>query len=136
MAVSVEIKGLQELQREQERIIRELAGAPMLEAMRDSTLTVQRYARQNAPWDTGRLRASILPEVQSEGKIIMGIVGSNVEYAPYQEFGTGAYAMYPTAKSARMSGGIQPRLYLTNALKTAEPAIIKRFERAVTEVIR
>src|SRR5512139_1604451 len=107
MAATVDIKGLKELQKKMEQVIKDLHGAPMLNAMRDSTLTVQRYAKQNAPVDTGRLRASILPEVVSDAEMLLGIVGSNVEYAPYQEFGTGPHAMYPTAKSTKMKGGIR-----------------------------
>jgi hypothetical protein len=60
----------------------------MIEAMRDSTLLVVRDARKNAPVDTGRLRASIVPEVRRRERTIEGIVGSNVVYAPYMELGT------------------------------------------------
>ena len=38
--------------------------------------------------DTGRLRASITPEVRQQGNDTVGVVGSNVKYAPFQELGT------------------------------------------------
>lgn len=41
---------------------------------------------------TGALKASITHEVVREGGQIEGYVGTNVEYAPYQEFGTGKFA--------------------------------------------
>src|SRR5512135_1298247 len=71
-----------------DQMARDVTGEPMIEAMRDSTLVVTRSARQNAPVDIGRLRASIVPEVRQRDRIVVGIVGSNVVYAPYQEFGT------------------------------------------------
>ena len=40
------------------------------------------------PVDTGRLRASITPDVVQRDTVVQGLVGSNVLYAPYQEFGT------------------------------------------------
>ena len=50
---------------------------------------VKRDAKLLAPVDTGRLRNSIQHKIEKfQGKII-GSVYSNVEYAPYIEFGTG-----------------------------------------------
>lgn len=50
---------------------------------------IQADAKSNCPVDTGRLRASITTNVQTDGDTVIGIVGTNVEYAPYVEFGTG-----------------------------------------------
>lgn len=58
------------------------------------------YAKQGAPVDTGRLRNSLQHEMEGEDTID---IGSNVEYATYQELGT--------------SRGIRPKLFLTNAGK-------------------
>ena len=44
------------------------------------------YARANAPVDTGRLRNSITFETLSDEDAV--VIGSNVEYAPYQELST------------------------------------------------
>ncbi|MGM9937488.1 MAG: HK97-gp10 family putative phage morphogenesis protein [Candidatus Ornithomonoglobus sp.] len=41
---------------------------------------------------TGALKASITHEIVQEGKELVGYVGTNTEYAPYQEFGTGKFA--------------------------------------------
>ena len=46
--------------------------------------TAERAAMQLAPVDTGRLRASISHIVDDN----MVAIGTNVEYAPYQELGT------------------------------------------------
>ena len=44
------------------------------------------YAAGLAPVDTGNLKNSLTSEVHMEEKAVY--VGTNVEYAPYQEFGT------------------------------------------------
>ena len=49
-------------------------------------LQVENYAKANAPVDTGALRNSITSQVL-EGEHAVEI-GSNIEYAPYQELGT------------------------------------------------
>ena len=47
---------------------------------------VTNYARANAPVDTGRLKNSITFETLSDEDAV--VIGSNVEYAPYQELST------------------------------------------------
>ena len=49
---------------------------------------VERSARQKAPRDSGDLRRSITSRVEGD----KGIVFTPLEYAPYQEFGTGIFA--------------------------------------------
>lgn len=48
----------------------------------------ERYAKELCPVDTGNLRNSISHEVDDTTVY----VGTNTEYAPYVEFGTGIYA--------------------------------------------
>ena len=119
--IDIEVKGLRELQRKTDQMVSDLHGTPILNAMRDSTLLVTRKARINAPVDTGRLRASILPEVRAAQNEVLGVVGSNVIYAPYQELGT--------------RRGIKPKRYLQRAFEDSEMQIIARFDRAVNEVV-
>lgn len=83
--IRLEIKNLRETQRKMERMVKDLRGTPFLQAIRKATLIVERGAKHNAPVDTGRLRASIIPQVTRRDRVVRGIVGSNVEYAPYQE---------------------------------------------------
>ena len=132
--IDIEVKGLKEIQAKMTQMVVDLHGAPVLNAMRDSTLMVQRDARIAAPVDTGRLRASIVPEVKVAADQVQGIVGSNVEYAPYQEFGTGVYAMYPTSRSWK-TGGVKPKLFLTRAFTKNEDNIRRRFDRAIEVII-
>ena len=58
------------------------------------------YAKQGAPVDTGRLRNSLHHEMEGEDTVD---IGSDVEYAIYQELGT--------------SRGIKEKRFLTNAGK-------------------
>lgn len=61
--------------------------------MEKACLIVERQAKQDCPVDMGTLRASISHEVDSDGKEIIGRIGSNLEYAPYVHNGTGIYAI-------------------------------------------
>lgn len=52
-------------------------------------IMAQNRARQLAPVDTGRLRASIVSKTTASTRTLEAVeVGTNVEYAPYVEFGT------------------------------------------------
>ena len=90
MSEGLSVRGVEEVQRKMEQAVRDLEGGPMLQAMRDCTLLVERDAKKNASAsvNTGMLRASILPEVRGEGHAIMGVVGSNLLYAAAVELGS------------------------------------------------
>lgn len=54
---------------------------------------VQGDAKDLAPVDQGQLRNSIYTKVEEKDDEVTGIVYTNVEYAPYVEFGTGPKGM-------------------------------------------
>lgn len=60
------------------------------EAMKTVGMQAENYARANAPVDTGRLRNSITSQVLNGEKAV--VIGTNVDYAPYQELGTSKMA--------------------------------------------
>lgn len=60
-------------------------------ALESCGLTADGYAKKLCPVDTGRLRNSIT-HIVDESELSV-TVGTNVEYAPYVELGTGKY--YP-----------------------------------------
>lgn len=124
-AVSIEIQGLEETQRAMTKIVADLNGPPMVNAMRNATLLVQRSARMFAPVDTGRLRASITPQVTASPSIggVQGIVGSNVEYAPFVEF-----------RPARHKVGRTH--YLRDAVLENKDRIFREISGAVQRIIR
>ncbi len=84
----LELRRLKETQAKATQMLRDLQGEPMVEAMRDSTLLVQRSGRQYASVDTGRWRASITPEVRVSHAEVVGVVGSNLVYAPFAHDGS------------------------------------------------
>jgi len=148
---SGQIQGAVETRDEMDRMVRELQGEPMLEGMRDATLMVTRSARQHSPVDRGRLRSNIGPEVRMEGREVIGVVGSNLTYAPPMEFG--ARPHWPPLSAlvvwARRHGtsayvvaraiarrGLKPRSYLRDALKENAQAIFDRLSRAVRKITR
>lgn len=116
----IEIRGLEELQRDLEKAAQKLP--PGLErVMGKATLVVERRAKKIVVVDTGRLRASIAPEVKRIGGDVRGIVGSNVVYAPYVERGT-----------RRMKA----RPYLSKAVQEKEKTILKILDKFTGVIVK
>lgn len=65
-------------------------------ALTSGALFIQAQASENAPVDTGRLRASIGTEVHED----YALIGTNVEYAPYVELGTSRQDAQPYLRPA------------------------------------
>jgi HK97 gp10 family phage protein len=120
-AIRVEVRGLKEVQQKMEQLAKDVCGTPMRDAMRTATLLVERSAKINAPVDTGRLRASITPEVRMTTVTVQGIVGSNVVYAPFQEF--------------KGRDKPQGRFYLRRAIESNLAKIKELLSRAVGAVV-
>lgn len=64
-------------------------------ALEEASVIVEQRAALLAPVDTGLLRKSISHRVIDRNGYPVGQVGTNVEYAPYQEFGTSKMAAQP-----------------------------------------
>lgn len=121
MPISAEVRGLIEAQQKATQVLRDLYGGAMVDAIRKATLLVLRDAKINAPVDTGRLRASITPDVRRESdNEIVGVVGSNVVYAAFQELGT-----------AHMKG----KFYLQRALEDNAEQVERIIGGAVAEIV-
>lgn len=65
----------------------------MVKNMDIACLTIERDAKKKCSVDMGTLRASITHDVAFGTDMITGSVFSNLDYAPYLEKGTGAYAV-------------------------------------------
>jgi len=63
-------------------------------------IRVDRRAKRMAPVDTGRLRASITHELGRDEQGLVGRVGTNVIYAPFQEYGTSRMPAHPYLRPA------------------------------------
>lgn len=64
------------------------ASPHLVAALELIALRVVREARTRAPVDTGRLRNSIGHQVSLERGRVVATIGTNVHYAPFQEYGT------------------------------------------------
>ncbi len=88
--LNVEIEGLSELKAR-------LAASPKVmdqashQMLEMGTFIAEGEAKQQTPINDGVLRGSITSKVTKEGNEMVGIVGTNLDYAPYQEYGTGIY---------------------------------------------
>lgn len=78
---------------------------PIGKVLKSLTAKAERNAKRRCPVDTGRLRSSITSDVVAEEGALVGVVGTNVEYAPYVEFGT---SRQPPA--AFLRGGVDEAL--------------------------
>lgn len=62
--------------------------------------SVERAAKRLCPVDTGRLRSSIGKRLEQRPDGPTGVIGSNVEYAVYVEFGTSRSPAQPFLRPA------------------------------------
>lgn len=109
----VRVEGLDRLLEKFRALPEDMAAAMRLEVKR-SALAVQSGARRRAPVDTGRLRNSITHELAPDE--LSARIGTNVHYAPFQEFGTRRHAARP---------------FLFPALEAERQRFTKRVEKAL-----
>lgn len=146
----IEIDGELEAQRKLEQVITDLRGRPFLSAMQNAAAGVASDAKRLAPVDTGRLRASITPEVRMDGDVVLGVVGTVVKYAAAMELGTRPH--FPPVSAlevwAQRHGvnafavaraiskrGLQPRRYLQGALEKNQGRIVRIIGEAVGRIV-
>jgi HK97 gp10 family phage protein len=112
------IDGLQKALKKMPHLITEELGKAVLELV----LLVEEVAKRHCPVDTGNLRSSITPVIESWAA---GYVGTNVEYAPYVEYGTRRTPAQPFLEPAFLEGKKQAKRIFEDALKRA----VARFEK-------
>ena len=89
--------------------------AALLRGLETCGLVAEGYAKKLAPVDTGNLRNSITHAVDEEEP--EAYIGTNVEYAPYQELGTIHMAAQPFLKPAVADHANEYRKIIENELK-------------------
>lgn len=89
--------------------------AALLRGLETCGLVAEGYAKKLAPVDTGNLRNSITHEVE-DGEPA-AYIGTNVEYAPYQELGTIHMAAQPFLKPSVADHTNEYRKIIENELK-------------------
>jgi HK97 gp10 family phage protein len=85
MAIEVKIVGLEAMLK---KLSPTLYAGPLRKFWERASIAVQSRAREKSPVDTGRLRASIMYEIDGATPPLYAKVGTDVFYAPFQEFGT------------------------------------------------
>ena len=88
--MSVVVKGMDSLMATLSRIER---GAGLRDGIEEACQVVKKAAAKKCPVDTGKLQESITLEPPGPSDDPVGIVGTNKEYAPYVEMGTGLFAV-------------------------------------------
>ena len=148
--LDIEIRGLQELQAKTDQVITDLHGKPMLDGMRAATMLVSTEAKKLAPVDRGQLRSSITPEVRAQGFTVLGVVGTNKLYAPYQETGTRPFwppiaalevwarrhgvSAYVVARAIARHG-IKPKRYMQGAFDAKKDDVVALIGRVVSRIV-
>ena len=104
------------------KAVPEVVAEELGKGVRDLVLLVEGEAKKRCPVDTGKLRASITPVIESWAA---GYVGTNTEYAPYVEYGTRKMPAQPYLEPAFEEGRKQAKKIFGEAIARA----IARFER-------
>jgi len=120
--IDIDLRGIANLQqamKEFPEIVREELG----KAVQELSLLIEAKAKELCPVDTGLLRSSITPVVESWAA---AYVGTNTGYAPYVEFGTKKMAAQPFLEPAFLEGQKQAGKVFGQAVSRA----IARFRKA------
>lgn len=137
----IEIEGLERLVARLEEIPKDME-SKMLKAAQ----FVEGEAREKAPKRTGNLKGSIESKVERQGNTIIGTVFTPVEYAPYQEFGTGLFAVNgdgrktPWAYEDELTGetvftrGNRPHPFLAPALRENKDVVMHILKEGLSDV--
>ena len=132
----VYLQGMDKLMRKLDAISR---GEAVQDGLKKACRMVETAAKEKCPVDDGTLKASITHSVEYD----KGIVGTNVEYGPYVEFGTGLFAedgngrkdvpwRYQDAKGNwHTTSGQKPNPFLQNAIEKKQDEVRKQFEGLV-----
>ena len=116
----------------------ELSNIDLEPAIEKACLLVENEAKRNCPVDNGELRASITHETSE----YEGEVGSDLEYAPYVEYGTGVFSSQGNGRKTPWSYrdakgewhttiGQHPQPFLIPALEDKREEVAKEIFEAI-----
>lgn len=117
------------------------------EQMEQVCLFIEGEAKKLCPSTTGTLRASITHDVELDGDKVLGVVGSNLDYAPYVHQGTGIHALggkgrqqvpwtfYDEKKGEWVTtDGIEPSPFIQDAIDANRDIIFNYFQGVLGNV--
>lgn len=128
-----------------QKMAHEIAMKRLKNAVAKACYMVHADVVRNTPVNTNILRSSEAVDVKQKKNAVIGIVGTNVKYAPFVEFGTGVYAKNGHgrqtpwtyyADAGRYHGfyrtkGQKPKLMFTNAFEKNKEKIYQIVEEAM-----
>lgn len=126
------------------KTLKSLAQHDFSDVLTKACMLVEAEAKQRCPVDSGYLRNSITTSVEDN----VGYIGSNVEYAPYVEYGTGLFAeegngrkdtpwWYKDAKGEwHKTSGQNPQPYLRPAINNNQQRITELIAHRVEELLK
>jgi HK97 gp10 family phage protein len=118
MAVTMKLTGDRELAAAFSRLGQAVQGRMLIGALEAGALLVVNDAKRRAAVDTGNLRRSLhVGDQQASGTDASVKVGTDVEYAPYVEFGTSRMAAQPYLRPALESQEGEVRAEVADALR-------------------
>lgn len=122
MRSAVTVTGLDELKRKLQRMSDGLSGSQLAAAAHVGALEVEYLAKAKAPVLTGNLRRSIHTGSTVSGHRATATVGTDVVYAPAQEFGT--------------SRGVPAHPYMRPAIDEGKGSVEKAVGIALVSILR
>ncbi len=129
MGIQISIDGLDGVMNSLQKLV---SGDKLQNALAAAGEVVRADAVDNCPVDTGRLKGSITSAVEGNSAVI----GTNVEYGIYVEFGTGSKGDKSVAHTTKKtwtyySGG---RFYTTSG-QAAQPFLVPALKNNVPKII-
>ena len=136
-AVSITLNGMSELQAKTDKLPDKI-----MESLAKGVNQAEGSAKRLCPVDTGTLRGSIHIMKQATATEPKAVVGTNIEYAPYVEFGTGVRGQATNTNtkvsvsySSERAGQVaQP--YLAPALRNNKDVVEDIINKSVAEGLK
>jgi len=150
--LSVEVIGGKELEDLFERSP-EIVIGNLKDALNKTAFTVEGKAKSYAPVQYTVLRGSITTQrAEAQGNNVIAKVGTNIEYAPYQEYGTGIYGksrrmIRPIRAKvlawkkngqwifARAVRGVKGKLFFKRARDESQPIMVNFMKEALGNIV-
>lgn len=98
-----DVSGILEVRADNRREVANAIDQALATALEEVGLVAEGYAKRACPVDTGRLRNSITHVTRPGEKAVY--IGTNVEYAPYVEYGTARHEAQPFLRPAATGHG-------------------------------
>lgn len=133
------MQGYKELQDK----LNKLSNLDLSKSITESCLLLENTAKRNCPVDSGQLRRSITHKVdKNEGEVY-----TNVEYAPYVEYGTGLFSTKGNGRNSKWTykdvegnwhttAGQKPQPFMHPALTTNRTRIKSLIDKEIKDIIK